>query len=166
MKEIKPEALQGNPFTLIGSEWMLITAGNKEHHNMMTASWGGLGVLWEKNVATVYVRPTRYTLGFLKNEPYFTLSFFGKNKAVHKICGSKSGRDIDKTAALGLTPVYENGAVYFKEAELVIVCKKLYADAIKPECFIDPAVNNFYTARDYHEFFIGEIVKVYVSENR
>ena len=166
MKEIKPEELKSNPFAMIGSEWILITAGNLEKHNMMTASWGGVGVLWEKNIVTVYVRPTRYTLKFIEKEPYFTLSFFGDNKAVHKICGAKSGRDIDKTKATGLTPVFENGAVYFKEAELTVICKKLYGDTIKPECFIDPSVDKFYAARDYHKFFIGEIIKIYSDKDR
>ena len=45
-KEINLTDLQFNPFTKIGSQWMLITAGNKDGFNTMTASWGGMGVLW------------------------------------------------------------------------------------------------------------------------
>ncbi len=159
LKETNIKDLQFNPFKLIGEEWMLIAAGDEKKHNMMTASWGGLGVLWEKNVATVYIRPTRYTLNFVEKEEYFTLNFFGKNKAPHKIGGSKSGRDTDKAKAAGLTAVYDNNTVYYEEAELVIVCKKLYVSQFDNKNFVDPKIEKFYD-NDYHKIFIGEIVKV------
>ncbi|MDD4316722.1 MAG: flavin reductase [Clostridia bacterium] len=158
-KEISIKDLQLNPFKLIGEEWMLIAAGDEQKHNMMTASWGGLGVLWEKNVATVYIRPTRYTVGFVEKQEYFSLNFFGKNKAPHKIGGSRSGRDIDKANAANLTPVFDSGAVYYQEAELVLVCRKLYHSAFDNKNFVDAQTENFYD-NDYHKIFIGEIVKV------
>lgn len=159
LKETNIKYLEFNPFKLIGEEWMLIAAGDEKKHNMMTASWGGLGVLWEKNVATVYIRPTRYTVNFVEKQEYFTLNFFGKNKAPHKIGGSKSGRDIDKAKAAELTPVFENGAVYYEEAELVLVCKKLYCSEFDNKNFVDGSIEKFYD-KDYHKIFIGEITKV------
>ena len=76
-KEIPLTDLQFNPFTKIGSEWMLITAGNEKKFNTMTASWGGMGVLWGKNVVTTYIRPQRYTKEFVDANDTFTLSFYG-----------------------------------------------------------------------------------------
>jgi len=139
---------------------MLIVAGDKASHNMMTASWGGLGVLWEKNVVTVYVRPTRYTYEFMERENNFSLCFFGKDKDVHKIGGYKSGRDIDKANAAGLTPVYDYGTVYYKEAELVLICKKLYTSVFDNTKFISPDIEKYYPQKDYHSMYIGEISKV------
>ena len=78
-QEIKPEELKINPFEMIGAEWMLITAGDEQAHNTMTAAWGGLGYIWNKNVATIYVRPQRYTKEFIDRNETFTLSFFGKD---------------------------------------------------------------------------------------
>lgn len=168
LKKINVKKLNENPFVLLDQEWALIAAGNKEGHNMMTASWGGLGVLWNYNVATVYIRPSRYTVEFVEREQYFSLCFFGKNKAMHKICGSRSGRDIDKTAATGLTPVFEDGTVYFEEAELVLICRKLYQTQLDNKKFLDPSIEGFYNEipNDYHKIFIGEIVKAYIDERR
>lgn len=159
-KEININEWKLNPFTMIGEEWMLIAAGNKQKHNMMTASWGGLGVLWNKNVATVYIRQSRYTLGFVEKEQYFSLNFFGNNKAPHKIGGSKSGRDVDKAKAAELTPVFEDGAVFYQQAQTVIICKKLYNADMDRENFLAPEIEKFYADNDYHKVFVGEIVKV------
>ena len=163
-KEIAPKQLKGNPFEMIADEYMLIAAGNAEKFNMMTASWGFLGEMWGKECAVAMIRPQRYTLEFVEQNDFFSLSFYGENKAVHKICGSKSGRDTDKAKEAGLTPVFSDGTVYFEEARLVLVCKKLYHQDLKPECFTDsePEVK-WYPQKDYHRMFIGEIVKVLVK---
>src|SRR5512137_1090509 len=124
-RETLPEQLTDNPFKLIGSDWMLITAGTPESWNTMTASWGGLGVLWERKVATCYIRPTRHTFGFVEQAPLFTLSFFGeKHRKALTYCGMHSGRDTDKARGAGLTVVQAAGAVAFAEARLVLVCRK------------------------------------------
>ena len=109
-KEVDIKSLNFNPFTKIGSEWMLITAGDESGCNTMTASWGGLGVLWGKNVATCYIRPQRYTKKFVDANDTFTLSFYGPEyKQALSICGSKSGRDCDKVKEAGLTPYFTDG---------------------------------------------------------
>jgi len=159
----------GTSFDRIGKGWMLITAGNAERDranwNTMTASWGGLGVLWQKNVAFVFVRPSRHTFGFINKESLFTLSFFDEiHRAALNLCGSKSGRDTDKAAAAGLTPVFfsggpAEGAVSFKEARDIIICKKIYAQDIDPALFLDvQSIEECYHGKDYHRLFIGEIV--------
>ena len=131
-KEVDIKSLNFNPFTKIGSEWMLITAGDESGCNTMTASWGGLGVLWGKNVATCYIRPQRYTKKFVDANDTFTLSFYGPEyKQALSICGSKSGRDCDKVKEAGLTPYFTDGTAAFEEAGMVFVCRKLYEDEIR-----------------------------------
>ena len=164
-KETKPELLTDNPFKLIGSDWMLITAGTPESFNTMTASWGGLGILWERKVAACFIRPTRYTFGFAERSPYFTLSFFEERyRKALTYCGTHSGRNTDKIREAGLTPVKEGGFVYFEEARLVLACRKIYFQDINPERFLDPKIGEMYPRKDYHRMFIGEIVKCLVRE--
>lgn len=158
-ERIDVKQLDENVFRRIGDEWMLITAGSREGFNTMTASWGALGVLWNRPTATIYVRPQRYTREFLEASDGFTLSFFpkGYRKAL-ALCGAKSGRDTDKVQVAGLTPVFsEEGRVFFAEAELVLLCRKLYFQDLEPAHFLDPAIAEFYAERDYHRMYVGEI---------
>jgi len=162
--EIQPELLADNPFKLIGKDWMLITAGTPESFNTMTASWGGLGVLWEKKVAFCFIRPTRHTYGFMEKSGEFTLSFFEEqHRKALTFCGSRSGRDTDKVKEAGLTPVKKEGFVYFGEARLVLSCRKLYYQDISPERFLDPQIATMYPKKDYHRMYVGEIVKCLVK---
>lgn len=139
LKEVSYKDLKFNPFRLIGDEWMLVTAGNeKDGCNTMTASWGGIGCLWGHNdpVATIYLRPSRYTKEFVDKEDHFTLCVMDKSfKKQMAYIGSVSGRDEDKIAKTGLTPVYADGTTYFEQAKLVLVCKKMYAQELKEEDF-------------------------------
>lgn len=165
-KEIAVEELQFNPFTKIGKEWMLVTAGDETKHNTMTASWGGLGVMWGKNIVNVYIRPQRYTKEFVDANETFTLSFYDETyRKALSICGSKSGRDCDKEAEAGLTPCYVDGTTAFEEANLIFVCKKQYHQEMKPDCF-DAMENDgkWYPEKDYHVMYMAEIVKVLVKE--
>ena len=147
-------------------EWLLITAGDEKKHNTMTASWGGVGVLWGKNVVTTYIRPQRYTKEFVDAQDVFTITFFGENcREALALCGKVSGRDGDKIKEAGLTPYFVDGTTAFEEAEMIFVCRKLYADEIKPEKFI--ATENdarWYPEKDYHTMYIAEITKVLVKE--
>ena len=138
-KKVPAEQLDENFIRDIGSEWMLVTAGDRDGYNMMTASGGFAGVMWGFPCAITAIRPQRYTMEFLEKGKYFTLSFYGENKKLHAICGKQSGRDIDKTAATGLTPMFddETGAPYFEQARLVLVCEKVYAQSLNPENFLD-----------------------------
>ena len=164
MREISPREIPGNWIERIADEWMLITAGTPEKYNMMTASWGGVGEMWGKDVAMAVVRPQRYTRTFLDAEDRFSLSFYGERKDIHKICGSQSGRDIDKTAATGLTPIFADGTVYFEEAKLTVVCRKLFVQPMDPLGIIDPDIEKWYSQKDYHILYVGEIEKVLVQE--
>ncbi len=163
MKAIDPKTLDQNVFSAIGDAWMLLTAGDKNKANTMTASWGGMGVLWGKNVVTVYVRPQRYTYEFMEKGDYFTVAFCGEeHRDALKLCGAKSGREVDKAQACGFTTAYGPGdAPYFQEAKLVFVCKKLYFDDIEPAHFLNGDIDGRnYPGKDYHRMYIGEIVEV------
>ena len=114
-----------NAFDLIGKEWMLVTAGNKEKFNTMTASWGGIGWLWNRPVAFVFIRPERYTHDFIERESRLTLSFYKEEfRGILHFCGTKSGRDVDKVKETGLKPVaLESGAMTFEQARLTLDCR-------------------------------------------
>jgi len=158
---IKPGEIKDNPFTAIGRDGMLITAGSVKEHNMMTASWGAFGVLWHREVCFCFIRPQRHTRGFVEAGEFFTLSFFDKRyKKALDLCGSRSGRDINKTQETGLTAfAASRGAVAFKEARLVVVCRKIYHQDITPKNFIDPRIEKNYPLKDYHRMYVGEVVK-------
>ncbi|MGO1044151.1 flavin reductase [Clostridioides difficile] len=165
-KEVKIEELQFNPFTKIGKEWLLITAGNSDKFNTMTASWGGVGVYWSKNVVTTYIRPQRYTKEFVDNNDTFTIAFFDeKYREALNICGTISGRDINKVEKAELTPYFVDDTVAFEEANMILVCKKLYHDTMPPENF-DAKENDekWYPNKDYHTMYISEVVKVLIKE--
>jgi len=157
----------GSPFERMDLQWMLITAGNVEEDpgnwNTMTASWGGLGVLWSKDVAFIFIRPSRRTFGFTNDANIFTLSFFDEtHRAALDLCGKKTGRDTDKAASAGLTPVFfeegpAKGAVSFMEARDILICKKIYTHDIIPANFCDELIEKNYNGNDYHRMYIGEI---------
>ena len=150
-------------FSLFQKQTPLLTAGDKEKLNTMTIGWGGLGTLWSKPVCTVYVRPQRYTYEFMERSGWFTVSALDSAYAdALRLCGSESGRNRDKVKACGLTVlVSPEGAPYFEEASLVLVCRKLYADDLRPEKFVDPSIDGaVYPGKDYHRFYIGEVVRV------
>jgi len=166
MEKIRPEELSENVFKLIGSDWMLITAGPPEEHNTMTASWGGFGVIWNKKVCFCVIRPTRHTYGFIEKAENFTLSFFDESyRNSLQFCGTKSGRDVNKAQETGLTPTTGTlpGTTYFAEARLVIECRKLYYQDIDPANFLDPDIDKNYPEKDYHRMYIGEIVECRVK---
>lgn len=162
-QETRPELLSDNPFKLIGADWMLVAAGTLEKFNTMTASWGGFGVLWDRKVCFIFIRPTRYTYEFIERFETFTLSFFEERyRKALQFCGTHSGRDTDKVKGSGLTPKEEGGFVWFNEARLVIGCKKIYFQDIIPAQFMDPAIEKMYPKKDYHRMYVGEIVKCLV----
>jgi flavin reductase (DIM6/NTAB) family NADH-FMN oxidoreductase RutF len=157
---ITPEKIQDNVFKLIGSNWMLITSGTICNFNTMTASWGGLGVLWGENVSFCFIRPSRFTYEFVEKNEIFTLSFLDERyKEALKYIGSHTGRKVDKVKATGLSPVEHDKGVYFNEARLVIFCKKIYYQDLEPENFLIPEIKNSYLEEDYHRMFVGKIIK-------
>ncbi len=161
-KEISAKDIKTNLIKDISEEWMLVAAGDKAKYNMMTASWGFAGEMWGSDCMIAAVRPQRYTLEFINSSDYFTLSFYGGNKEIHKVCGSRSGREVDKTALTGLTPVFSDNTVYFEQARMVIICKKQYVGQLKENCFTDKEPLRWYDG-DLHYMIIGKIQKVLVK---
>lgn len=165
MKTIAPQQITDNFIDMIGREWMLVTAGTPRKFNMMTASWGGAGYLWNKPVATIFVRPERYTYGLIEETGRFSLSFLGDaHRAVHKVTGAKSGRDTDKVAEAGLHPLFtETGGIFYEETRLGLECKVLYADMIEASNFLDPVLaGQWYGAKGgFHKMYVAEITAAY-----
>ena len=153
--------------SIIGKEWMLVTAGTPDNFNTMTASWGGMGFLWGKPVAFVFVRPERYTHQFVEANERLTLAFFGsEHRDILNFCGTKSGRDYDKVKETGLVPVAtETGNVTFEQARLTLECRKLYKTKFLPEEFLDKApLERWYNDKpggSLHDVYIVEIEQVY-----
>ena len=150
-----------DPFKMYGKDWALVTAGSLEEHNSMTISWGSLGILWGKDIATVYVKPCRYTYEFMEKNDCFVLSFFDDSyKPALGIMGSKSGRDINKDKAAGLTPIAYKGVTLYKEAKLSIICKKIYGEDFKLEGVPEDAKKKYYEMEKPHKMYIGEILEI------
>lgn len=172
MKEFEKitwEELNDNAIRMIGHDWFLIGSGSIENgYNMMTASWGNIGWLWQKPVSIIYVRPQRYTHEYTEKEDFYTITFYKEEyKEILRLMGTVSGRDFDKINDSGLTAIEtENGSVGFKEAYLILECKKLYCDVIKKENFYDPELSeSIYPSKDFHTMYIGEIVNVWRKKN-
>ena len=156
------DMLNMNPFTKIGKEWALISAGNKNKCNTMTVSWGGVGVLWGKNVVYIFIRDSRYTKEFIDNGEFFSMSFFNeKYRDALSYCGKESGRNVDdKFKGAGLTPAFRHNIPYPDEANLVLLCRKMAAVPITEDTFVDPQIMpKWYSDNDMHVMYVGEIIE-------
>lgn len=158
--------LKINPFKMIGSDWFLITGGNKlADYNTMTASWGSFGEMWGKHIFICGIRPNRKTFNYVDNDEYFSISFFNeKYREMLKFCGSHSGRDYDKAKETGITPAMLENTVTFEEAEMVFICRKMYAQNLDENLFTDKSALKFYANDPYHKIYMSEIIDVYVKE--
>ena len=167
MKEIKVELLKQNVFEAIGKQWTLVAASADGKTNAMTASWGGMGVMWNKNVVFLFIRPQRYTKTFVDKSSTLSLSFFSEDyRDMLTYMGKVSGRDEDKIAKAGLTLSDGYGAPVFKEAELTFVCKKLYSSVLSADGFYDKKIiPQCYSDKDYHEVYVAEIEKILVNND-
>ncbi len=147
--------------SVFDKQWALLTAGTEENFNTMTISWGGLGTLWNKPVATVYVRTSRYTHVFMDENEYFTVSFFPEEyRKVLGVLGSKSGRDMDKMHDSGLTPVSAGASMSFREAEVTLVCRKLFRQTLDIDAMPETVARQMYEGQAPHDMYIGEIVEI------
>lgn len=165
--KINPKELNGNVFYMLDNQWMLITGGTLGNANTMTASWGGMGVLWNKSVVYVVVRPQRHTFSFLQHNDHFSLSFFAPEyKNVLDFCGANSGRNIDKIKECKLTAQkLPSGAVGFNEASILFDCRKLYVEQLNPNSFIDKSIaDKVYPGNDFHYLYVAEITGCYVKK--
>jgi len=164
-KKIAPDKIPGNIVKMLSEDWMLITAGDKDKFNMMTASWGGLGFLYEKPVAFCFINPTRYTYQLMENKDTYTLTFYTEAyRDALKYCGSKSGKDTDKVKGSGLTPITTpGGSKAFSQAWLIIECRKMVAQSLQAESISDKSLKENWTGKQMHKMYIGEIINVWVK---
>ncbi|WP_321424767.1 DUF4468 domain-containing protein [uncultured Bacteroides sp.] len=164
-KQIAPDKIPGNIIKMLSEDWMLITAGNKDKFNMMTASWGGIGFLYQKPVTFCFINPTRYTYQLMENNDTYTLSFYTEAyRDALKYCGSKSGKDVDKVKGSGLTPITTpTGSKAFSQAWLVIECRKMVAQFLQSESITDKSLKDNWAGKQMHKMFIGEIINVWVK---
>lgn len=165
-KEIKVCDIKKSACTMFSQGWAIVAAGNQEDYNGMTVSWGCLGHVWRKDVANVYVRPTRYTYEYFEKNDYFTVSIFKEDEYKKDLTyvGKVSGRDEDKFAKTDLTFSFIDDLPVMDQAEYVLLCKKAYAhDIVRPE-FIDKDVESFYKDENLHRSYYGVIEKVFIKE--
>jgi len=163
LHKIEPQDINQNPFTLIDDDWFLLTAGTLDAFNTMTASWGGMGILWNKPVVFCFVRPHRYTYKFMESNEFFTMSFFDESyRAAMNLCGKVSGRQTDKMKATGLKPIESpKGSIFYEQSKLMLECRKLYFSDIIPENFLVQGIHANYPKKDYHRMYIGEIMSCF-----
>lgn len=164
-KEIKLKELGLDPFK-IRKEWMLITAEKDGKVNTMTASWGGFGIMWDKQVAFIVIRPQRYTKEFVDNADSFSLTFFDSvYKKQLAYLGKMSGKYEDKISEVEFTITHDQDVPYFKEAEAVIIANKLYSQEMKEESFIQKdIIDHWFPSKDFHILYVAEITKVLIKE--
>ena len=148
-------------FEQFNKQWALVTAGSPARFNTCTVSWGSLGTLWGRSVATVYINPDRYTWAFLKDSDVFTVSWFPPAyRQALAYLGEKSGRDEDKIAAVGLTPKQLGDGITFAQANLTLVCRKLYQGEFHREGLAETIHHGIYENWRPHWMFVGEILEV------
>ena len=148
-------------FGQFDKKWALLTAGTKDNFNAMTISWGGAGTLWGKPVVTTYVRTSRYTHEYMDSNDYFTISFYPEDKkSILGVFGSKSGRDIDKMNYEGLTAKEAGESISFEEAELTLVCKKLFKQQLDEKNMPEDVIKSYYEGDAPHDMYIGEVIDI------
>ena len=161
-------ALTDNPFKLLDKEWMLITAKSGDKANTMTASWGGFGILWNKPVAYIFIRPQRFTYEFVENNEKLSLSFFSEDyRAALNFCGSRSGRDCNKIEEAGLSLIeLPSGSPGFREAKIIVHCRKLFFTDLAVGTFIEKSIPlSVYPTNDFHRLYIAEIEACWLNNN-
>lgn len=165
MKEIAVKEWAVNPFTSIGDDWMLITAAKGDKVNTMTASWGGMGVLWNYNVAYIFIRQTRYTKQFVDAADTFSLTFFPQSeRKTLGYMGRVSGRDEDKIATAGYHVVFDGGTPYFDEAHTAVICTKLSKHPIAMETMPKDVCEKWYADGNCHDMYVARIDKVLIKD--
>lgn len=165
MRKVDFKQLELNPFTVLGEEAFLLTAGAPENWNTMAAAWGGFGFAWDAPVVYVFVRESRLTYDFMENQDRFSMSFFPPEmRSAIEYCGGNSGREVDKASGAGITPVVLDGSVVFEEANLVLTCEKIVSAQVKEEDIGKPELfGKYYSSGDLHHMYCGKVTGIYVQ---
>lgn len=167
LRSVDPQNLKPEVYQAFSTQNTLLTAGNRSGCNTMTIGWCQMGRLWNQLVCTVYVRPERYTYEFAEKHDYFTVSLMPSDaKQTMAFCGTKSGRDVDKISECGLTLSYGEGdAPFFEEAELVLVCKKIYVQDLDLSGVVEEeGILPFYGKNGgWHRMYVGRVEEAYLK---
>lgn len=167
-KKIDITMINENTINLFKKDTPIVVCGNIEHHNGLTVAWGSLGCLWRKSIATIYIKPTRYSFEFMNNCEYFSIMWFDENQRpkINQVFGTMSGRDVDKESMCQLSSFELDHAVAYQEAKMIIVCKKIYQNELVSKQIIDEEIKNLPLYQDnlYHHEYIGEIIGCYLKE--
>jgi flavin reductase (DIM6/NTAB) family NADH-FMN oxidoreductase RutF len=170
-KQISPEEICDNVFTMVGKDFYVITAGKQDHYNSLTASGGGMGMLFKKPTTWCVLRADRYTLELIQKEQTYTMSYFpNEYKQQMLFLGSKSGRDNDKMKEVKLTSIQTpSGDISFKEARLIIECKLTQITTPGPDDFYTQEAKDYLNeaykeATDHRKYVFGEITHVWVKK--
>ncbi len=144
---------------------VLLTAAADGKVNTMTIGWGTMGIQWRKPIFIAFVRESRYTKELLDKNPEFTVNIpYGQcDKSILSLCGTRSGRDMDKIQALNLTPVPGDTVSVpgFQELPLTLECKVVYRQDQEPEAICKEAMERYYPEGDFHTAYYGEITAAY-----
>jgi flavin reductase (DIM6/NTAB) family NADH-FMN oxidoreductase RutF len=166
---VTPEEFNENIFNLVSKDWTVITAG--EEPNSMVASWGGVGIMFNKPVTWCFLRANRYTLEKIKETGFYTMCYFPEqHKGDIMPFGTKSGRNTDKMAQTKLTPMLTPaGAPAYEEAKIIIECKLIAAPTVSKDEFYTQEGKDFLQggydeAKDWHKLVYGEITKIYIKK--
>ncbi|HQE70268.1 MAG TPA: hypothetical protein PK071_04030 [Atopobiaceae bacterium] len=169
--EIDPHEFDERIVDLLGREWGLAMAGTSpEHCNAMTIGWGQIGMFWGKPASTVFIRSSRFTKEFFDTCDTFSVAFLPPElHDKHRVFGTMSGRDVDKTELTGLTPIMVDGTPFYGESALVFICRKAYVDTVDHGNFVDTAAYRRYYERgtdhdDWHTMYIAYVEKILRKE--
>ncbi|MEM1485236.1 flavin reductase family protein [Oscillospiraceae bacterium PP1C4] len=163
MNKLSPYELTQNPFELINKKWAMITTRAGDKTNTMTASWGGVGILWNKPVVYVFLRPQRYTRELIDQSERFSVCFLPEQYRDRlKHCGVASGRDEDKLATCGFEMITLDDAPVLAQSEISFTCRKLFCQRLDPASILDSSIDTVnYPHKDYHFMYVAEILGVY-----
>lgn len=165
MKEILAKELDFNFFDQFKNSWALVVVDDGKEDNAMTIAWGGIGILWSKEVCSVYVKDVRYTKHMLDQSEYFSVSFFDdKYKDVLAYMGKVSRKDEDKITTSKMTRDYVDNVLVLKEAKVTLIMKKIYQIDLETSQVTDPSILKYYPNGEYHTQYIGEVIKVLIDE--
>ena len=165
--EITPDEFNYSAFKLIAKDWLQITAKADGRVNTMTASWGGVGQMWGKNAAYIFIRPQRFTKTLVDKTELLTLQVLPEAlRQVNSYFGKASGFNEDKIKESGVTVLEQEGHVYFEQSDVIMFCRKMYVQELKKECFTDTDnIDKWYKDGDFHTMYVVEIEKLLISEN-
>jgi flavin reductase (DIM6/NTAB) family NADH-FMN oxidoreductase RutF len=161
-KEVEISSIFGETLEKLKGQGVILIAGDPP--NPMTIGWGTIGFIWGKLIFTVLVRPSRFTYSRMESSGEFTVNLL-PDAFSHQLslCGSKSGRDVDKIAECGFT--LERGihvtTPFIRESSIHFECRIIHKHDLLPETLDKEILKKYYPQKDLHRVYYGEVVGVF-----